>query len=291
MFVFKDESEAQRQPLNFPTHNGINFGRSLFLLSLLLPRCLRILRARSAFERNKETFSLAKLVRFLQIRDDERMREREKKRDEKKNTNRERSNRVRLPGPPLSISRHKCYKYYSLLSLTDKPAGAGDANLQLLLRPVRLGAVDPSQGVLLARGVRSFRISHSFCVIVSRCVVEDVCVLWGQKEEKKERVSLNGRREHFYDRLKKVVEKHLFFLYFEKLFIYRERIRREKKFFHLFFWCASFSRTLLSLLSLSFLSFFSLVSLKLVSSSLPSPPLLLNSCIFFLSVYSIRISN
>ena len=90
-----------------------------------------------------------------------REREREKKRDEKKNTNRERSNRVRLPGPPLSISRHKYYKYYSLLSLTDKPAGAGDANLQLLLRPVRLGAVDPSQGVLLARGVRSFRISHS----------------------------------------------------------------------------------------------------------------------------------
>jgi hypothetical protein len=37
------------------------------------------------------------------------------------------------------------------------------------LRPVRLGAVDPSQGVLLARGVRSFRISHSFskCFLVS----------------------------------------------------------------------------------------------------------------------------
>ena len=94
-------------------------------------------------------------------------------------------------------------------------------------------------------------------------------MLWGQKEEKKERVSLNGRREHFYDRLKKVVEKHLFFLYFEKLFIYRERIRREKKFFHLFFWCASFSRTLLSLLSLSFLSFFSLFSLVRNTEKLP----------------------
>ena len=109
-----------------------------------------------------------------------REREREKKRDEKKNTNRdERSNRVRLPGPPLSISRHKNYKCYSLLSLTDKPAGAGDANLQLLLRPVRLGAVDPSQGVLLARGVRSFRISHSSCVYLFGVVG---CVCSGDEE-------------------------------------------------------------------------------------------------------------
>ena len=285
MFVFKDESEAQRQPLNFPTQWD-NFGGSLFLLSLLLPvfthtraKCFR--KAKKQRDRTRQTFDFFKT-------DDERMREREEKRREKEHIA-TRDRIVRLQGPPLSISRHILYT--TLISLTDKPAGARDANLQLLLRPVRLGAVDPSQGVLLARGVRSFRISHSFCVIVSRCVVEDVCVLWGQKEEKKERVSLNGRREHFYDRLKKVVEKHLFFLYFEKLFIYRERIRREKKFFHLFFWCSSFSRTLLSLLSLSFLSFFSLVSLKLVSSSLPSPPLLLNSCIFFLSVYSIRISN
>jgi hypothetical protein len=36
VFVFKDESEAQRQPLNFPTLWD-NFGGSLFLLSLLLP--------------------------------------------------------------------------------------------------------------------------------------------------------------------------------------------------------------------------------------------------------------
>lgn len=108
-----------------------------------------------------------------------REREREKKRDEKKNTNRERSNRVRLPGPPLSISHHVYYICYSLLSLTDKPAGAGDANLQLLLRPVRLGAVDPSQGVLLARGVRSFRISHSSCVYLFGVVG---CVCSGDEE-------------------------------------------------------------------------------------------------------------
>ena len=104
VFVFKDESEAQRQPLNFPTHNGINFGRSLFLLSLLLPRCLRILRARSAFERNKETFSLAKLVRFLQNRDDERMREREEKRREKEHKSREIESRPITGAAPFHLS-------------------------------------------------------------------------------------------------------------------------------------------------------------------------------------------
>ena len=66
----------------------------------------------------------------------------------------------------------------SKLSLTDKPAGAGDANPQLLLRPVRLGAVDPSQGVLLARGVRSFRISHILLV----CLFGVVGVCSGDEE-------------------------------------------------------------------------------------------------------------
>ena len=96
-------------------------------------------------------------VRFLQNRRGEN--EREKKRDEKKNTRREIESSDYRACPFLVISRYKLY--YSDKSLTDKPAGSGDANLQLLLRPVRLGAVDPSQGVLLARGVRSFRISHS----------------------------------------------------------------------------------------------------------------------------------
>jgi hypothetical protein len=47
------------------------------------------------------------------------------------------------------------------------------------LRPVRLGAVDPSQGVLLARGVRSFRISHSSCVYLFGVVG---CVCSGDEE-------------------------------------------------------------------------------------------------------------
>ena len=168
VFVFKDESEAQRQPLNFPTQWD-NFGGSLFLLSLLLPvfthtraKCFR--KTKEQRDRTRQTFD---------FEDDERMRERRK--ETRKRTHVATRDRIlRLPGPPLSISRRILHA--TLISLTDKPAGARDANLQLLLRPVRLGAVDPSQGVLLARGVRSFRISHSFCVIVSRCVVEDVCV-------------------------------------------------------------------------------------------------------------------
>lgn len=87
------------------------------------------------------------------------------------------------PFPSLVINT---INNYSLLSLTDKPAGAGDANLQLLLRPVRLGAVDPSQGVLLARGVRSFRISHSSCVLVSWC--RRMCVFWGRRKRIKSSV-------------------------------------------------------------------------------------------------------
>ncbi len=201
--------------------------------------------------RKKQRDFLTRQTRSISSKPTRRENEREKKRDEKKNTNRERSNRVRLPGPPLSISRHKYYKYYSLLSLTDKPAGAGDANLQLLLRPVRLGAVDPSQGVLLARGVRSFRISHSSCVLVSWC--RRMCVFWGRRKRIKSR-ALNGLMEQFYDSL--TVEKHLFFLYFERNFTERES-GESFEFFHLFF-CASFSTHC----SLFFLSLFSLFSLK-----------------------------
>jgi hypothetical protein len=53
------------------------------------------------------------------------------------------------------------------------------------LRPVRLGAVDPSQGVLLARGVRSFRISHSSCVLVW---CRRMCVFWGRRKRIKSSV-------------------------------------------------------------------------------------------------------
>ena len=163
-----------------------------------------------------------------------REREREKKRDEKKNTNRdERSNRVRLPGPPLSISRHKNYKCYSLLSLTDKPAGAGDANLQLLLRPVRLGAVDPSQGVLLARGVRSFRISHSSRVIVSRCRVFVV----GTKKEDNKKCSTSEEGTLFREHEKSTLA--LFPLLFALKKKAEEAEGREERVFFIFFCCVS----------------------------------------------------
>ena len=188
-----------------------------------------------------------------------REREREKKRDEKKNTNRERSNRVRLPGPPLSISRHKNYKCYSLLSLTDKPAGAGDANLQLLLRPVRLGAVDPSQGVLLARGVRSFRISHSSRVIVSRCRVFVV----GTKKEDNKKCSTSEEGTLFREHEKSFTCSFSFIILLSKR---RQKKQKAEKseFFSFFFFCALlFQRTARSSFSLFFsLSFLSLFSLK-----------------------------
>ena len=255
VFVFKDESEAQRQPLNFPTQ-WENFGGSLFLLSLLLPvfthtraKCFR--KTKKQRDRTRQTFDFFKT-------DDERMREREEKRREKEHIA-TRDRIVRLQGPPLSISRHILYT--TLISLTDKPAGARDANLQLLLRPVRLGAVDPSQGVLLARGVRSFRISHS-CVIVSWCVVGLSCLLWGQKEDKKSCSEGNT----FSERGNALA---LF-----PFFCSREgrRQRAEREFFHLFL-CASFSRTLrslasFSLFSLSFLSLFSQAFVRFCSNSL-----------------------
>ena len=184
------------------------------------------------------------------------MREREKKRDEKKNTNRERSNRVRLPGPPLSISRHKYYKYYSLLSLTDKPAGAGDANLQLLLRPVRLGAVDPSQGVLLARGVRSFRISHSSCVLVW---CRRMCVFWGRRKRIK---SVQHQKKEHFSESRKALSYLLFFLYY---FALKKKAAeaegRGQRVFFIFFFALLFRRTARSSFSL-FFSLFSLFSLK-----------------------------
>ena len=166
-------------------------------------------------------------------------REREKKRDEKKNTRatRERSNRPITVAAPFSSSLVACY---SLLSLTDKPAGSGDANLQLLLRPVRLGAVDPSQGVLLARGVRSFRISHILSSYACDClVVEDVFVRtrrFGRertrrrKKVRREQQAKEGERE-------------------------RGREREEERFFIFFVGSASFSRMMHSLCFLFFLSF------------------------------------
>ena len=191
--------------------------------------------------------------RFLQNRRLEN--ERERRKETRKRTHVATRDRIlRLPGPPLSISRRILHA--TLISLTDKPAGARDANLQLLLRPVRLGAVDPSQGVLLARGVRSFRISHS-CVIVSWCVVGLCCLLRGQKEDKKscsEGNNFPSAAKHFCS--------------FSFILLSRRqkaegrggRARVFSSFFVRFF----FENSALSLLSLSFLSLFSLFSLKLV---------------------------
>lgn len=206
--------------------------------------------------RKKQRDFFTRQTRSISSKPRRRENEREKKRDEKKNTNRERSNRVRLPGPPLSISRHKYYKYYSLLSLTDKPAGAGDANLQLLLRPVRLGAVDPSQGVLLARGVRSFRISHSSRVIVSRCRVFVV----GTKKEDNKKCSTSEEGTLFREHEKSTLA--LFPLLFALKKKAEEAEGREERVFFIFF-CSSFSmHCSLFFLSLLFSLFLSLFSLK-----------------------------
>ena len=117
MFVFKDESEAQRQPLNFPTHSGIILVDRFFFF-LFFFRGVYAHYAREALSKEtKRLFHSPNSFDFFKFDDDdERTREREK-RDEKKNTNRdERSNRVRLPGPPLSISRHKNYTLLSAKS-------------------------------------------------------------------------------------------------------------------------------------------------------------------------------
>ena len=223
---------GQRQPLNFPTQWD-NFGGSLFLLSLLLPvfthtraKCFR--KTKEQRDRTRQTFD---------FEDDERMRERRK--ETRKRTHVATRDRIlRLPGPPLSISRRILHA--TLISLTDKPAGARDANLQLLLRPVRLGAVDPSQGVLLARGVRSFRISHILSSYACDClVVEDVFVRtrrFGRertrrrKKVRREQQAKEGERE-------------------------RGREREEERFFIFFVGSASFSTMMHSLCFLSFLSF------------------------------------
>jgi len=132
------------------------------------------------------------------------------------------------------------------------------------LRPVRLGAVDPSQGVLLARGVRSFRISHSSRVIVSRCRVFVV----GTKKEDNKKCSTSEEGTLFREHEKSTLA--LFPLLFALKKKAEEAEGREERVFFIFF-CSSFSKNcslfFLSLLSLSF-SLFSL------SSSL---------CVFFCS--------
>ena len=148
----------------------------------------------------------------------------------------------------------------SIISLTDKPAGTGDANLQLLLRPVRLGAVDPSQGVLLARGVRSFRISHSSRVIVSRCRVFVV----GTKKEDNKKCSTSEEGTLFREHEKSFTCSFSFIILLSKR---RQKKQKAEKseFFSFFFLRSSFSKNC----SLFFLShLFSLFSLSFLSSSL-----------------------
>lgn len=195
------------------------------------------LRARARAERrgNKET-TLAKRTDFKTDDFTKRERERKEERREKEHARdeRERSNRPITVAAPFSSSLVACY---SLLSLTDKPAGSGDANLQLLLRPVRLGAVDPSQGVLLARGVRSFRISHILSSYACDClVVEDVFVRTRRFGRERTRRIKKVRREQQAKEGK------------------REKGERERRsvFFIFFVGSASFSRMMHSLCFLSF---------------------------------------
>ena len=156
MFVFQDESEAQRQPLNFP-NSGIILWIAFSLSSSsgacvyahVRAECFRKTKERTHTRPTRNDFKTETTLR----------KEREKKRDEKKNAREIESSDYR--GRPFLI-----YYMLNIFKRTDKPTGSRDANLQLLQRPVRLGAVDPSQGVLLARGVRSFRISHYLCIIV-----------------------------------------------------------------------------------------------------------------------------
>ena len=130
VFVFKDESEAQRQPLNFPTHNGIILVDRFFFF-LFFFRGVYAYYAREVL--SKETKRLhTRQTSSISSKPRRRENERERRKETRKRTQIARDRIVRLPGPPLSISRHKYYICYSLLSLTDKPAGAGDANLQLL---------------------------------------------------------------------------------------------------------------------------------------------------------------
>ena len=153
----------------------------------------------------------------------------------------------------------------SIISLTDKPAGTGDANLQLLLRPVRLGAVDPSQGVLLARGVRSFRISHSSRVIVSRCRVFVV----GTKKEDNKKCSTSEEGTLFREHEKSFTCSFSFIILLSKR--RQKKQKAEKSEFFSFFFAPLFRCTARSSFSLFFSLSFSLFSL---SSSL---------CVFFCS--------
>ena len=81
-----------------------------------------------------------------------------------------------------------------------------------------------------------------------------MCVFWGRRKRIKSSVLM----EQFYDSL--TVEKHLFFLYFERNF-FTERVARAS--FFIFFFALLFRRTALSSFSL-FLSLFSLEQLVCV---------------------------
>ena len=78
VFVFKDESEAQRQPLNFPTHNGIILVDRFFFF-LFFFRGVYAYYAREALSKEtKRLFHSPNSFDFFKFDDDERMRERRK---------------------------------------------------------------------------------------------------------------------------------------------------------------------------------------------------------------------
>jgi len=90
VFVFKDESEAQRQPLNFPTHSGIILVDRFFFFLFFFRWCLRIYYAREVLSKETERlFHSPNSFDFFKFDDDdERTREREEKRREKEHKSR-----------------------------------------------------------------------------------------------------------------------------------------------------------------------------------------------------------
>jgi hypothetical protein len=104
VFVFKDESEAQRQPLNFPTQ-WENFGGSLFLLSLLLPVvCTHTTRAKRFRKKQRDFFTRQTRSISSNSRRRENEREREEKRREKEHKSREIESRPITGAAPFHLS-------------------------------------------------------------------------------------------------------------------------------------------------------------------------------------------
>ena len=104
VFVFKDESEAQRQPLNFPTRNGIILVDRFFFF-LFFFRGVYAYYAREVLSKEtKRLFHSPNSFDFFKFDDDERTREREEKRREKEHKSREIESRPITGAAPFHLS-------------------------------------------------------------------------------------------------------------------------------------------------------------------------------------------